>query len=322
MSVARLPDRPLHLRVRVPRTGTWRLDRLVAEAGGIPVEEAAALIRHGSCRVDQGVVRQPERVVTAGRTVAVRYAPAVRQPAPALLHRDDALLVVRKPAGIPMQPTRQGAGNSLVEQVATQTGERDLRVVHRLDLPVSGVVALACGKAAARSLTRAFMAGEVQKVYLAAACADASGFRWLEEAGESPRLVDVPLVWLAGKQRALVAPEGRPSRSLVVAAGTSDGGMPLLLVRLLTGRTHQIRAHLAHAGLPLAGDAAYGAPAAGSRIALHSFFLALPHPVSGSRVVFRCDPEEDFSAVAGGVLSADRLASLAAAAEGLVRELL
>jgi len=210
-----------------------------------------------------------------------------------VLHADAQLLVVDKPAGrlvIPGRPGGAPAAPSLREELAAQHGP--LWVVHRLDRGTSGVLVFARTAAAHRTLNLAFDRGEPRKRYLAlvrgAAQAWAEGVR-LDAA-------------IAPARRGRMRParpgdlRGKPSvtmvRCLEVFPARSWAGGELSLVEALpeTGRTHQIRVHLAHAGHPLAVDPDYGAsepllgPDAGALLArtpLHAAELALAHPADG-----------------------------------------
>ncbi len=292
-----LPDRDIRLRIAVPRVGNWHLAGLLSEATGLAPAVAAALVRHGSCRLDGKVIRIPELPLLPGALLVVTYIPTPAAPRPVVRHLDDHLIVVEKPAGVPSQPTREGAENSLVEQVARMTGSSDLHVVHRLDIGVSGLLALARGRKAAADLTRAFAAGSVKKLYLAAPEVTDSGLAWLLASRHKEPLV-APLRWVSRRRQALVANDGQPCRTDVLHAALTQEQW-LLLLRLHTGRTHQIRAHLAHVGLPLMGDSKYGAPTHSRRIGLHCIHLSLPHPSLGTIHRFWADPPPDFLDLTG-----------------------
>ena len=174
------------------------------------------------------------------------------------------------------------------------------RVVHRLDLPVSGLLAIAKSKTAASALSALIQDGAVTKVYLALVRPSEQGREFVAGANPGPRAIDAPLKWLSGQGRALVAPDGKRCLSLVLYAGDYQGAT-VVAVALRTGRTHQIRAHLAHAGLPVAGDHAYGGAgrAERGRVALHSTFLALPHPLSREPLELLQPPPDSFWEAAG-----------------------
>lgn len=173
-------------------------------------------------------------------------------------------MVIDKPAGVPVSPTREGGAN--VEQ------ELGLLVVHRLDVETSGVLVLARTADAQRRLNAAFQGRTVQKVYRAVCTGTAPA------AGG---LVDVPLgEWKRGR---VTIGRGRPAQTrwkVVWTAGRRVG----IEAEPITGRTHQIRAHLSEIGLPILGDDAYGAPLS-SRVWLHAARLVLPWPHVTDRLV-------------------------------------
>jgi 23S rRNA pseudouridine1911/1915/1917 synthase len=166
-------------------------------------------------------------------------------------------------------------------------------VVHRLDRETSGVTLLARTPEAARALAAAFRDGAPEKTYLAI-CA---------RAPEPPEgRLDAPL----GKDprragRRAVRPGGEPAATRYRTLAVGPAGAALVEARPETGRTHQIRAHLAHLGAPLVGDVRYGGPRAVSgfpvpRTMLHARRLALAHPVTGERLALEAPLPEDFEA--------------------------
>lgn len=200
-----------------------------------------------------------------------------------LVHADAALVVVDKPAGLHCVPGRGAlASGSLAERV--QRRWADARVVHRLDMATSGLLLLARGAAAQRRLGDAFAARQVHKTYVAVV----SG--WLSaDAGE----IDLPLGadW-PQRPRQRVDPQGGKA-SLTrwrVLSRDAATGCSRLALEPLTGRTHQLRVHLAAIGHPIVGDALYGeadqAPAA--RLMLHAEGLTLPHPGDGRALALAC----------------------------------
>lgn len=288
-----LPQHPIVLRVRVPREGQWSLAKLVAAGTGLPREEARAVVDHGSCQVGGTPRRDPDGLLAPGQLLVVRFVPVAPGPAPRILYQDDLVLVVDKPAGIPVQPTPQGAGNALTEQLVRLGIKGPIHVVHRLDQPVSGLLVLGRSKRAATRLTEAFSNKSIRKHYLAVSEVTPTGASWLTDT-PSPHSITDPLLWVSHLQRTLVCPEGKPSRTEVVWRH-----LPWLLLRLHTGRSHQIRAHLSHVGLPLMGDHRYGGSTPGKRIALHSFSLDFPHPESGDLCHFKVSPPADFLELSG-----------------------
>jgi tRNA pseudouridine32 synthase/23S rRNA pseudouridine746 synthase len=192
---------------------------------------------------------------------------------------DRRLIAVAKPAGLLSVP---GMGAHLQDSVATRA--RCLfpgaRIVHRLDLDTSGVMAMALDAAAHRSLSMAFADRRVAKTYIACVAGEPAA-----DAGE----IDLPLAGdPARKPRHRVDPGGRPSltRWLVLAR---EGGTARLELHPVTGRSHQLRVHLEAAGHPILGDPLYGdaaSRAAAPRLLLHATSLTVPHPGGRGPVTF------------------------------------
>lgn len=199
-----------------------------------------------------------------------------------LLHADDALVVIDKPAGMLAVP---GRGDDKRDSAWTQVLQRfpDARVAHRLDMATSGVMAFGRGAAAQRALSMAFERRDVHKAYVAVVAGDVGG-----ERGEVdlPITVDWPHRPLQHVDHAL----GKPSltRWQVLARG---GERTRLLLEPVTGRSHQLRVHMAAIGHPMLGDALYAPPgvqAMAPRLLLHAWRLTLPHPARHEPVTFDC----------------------------------
>lgn len=216
----------------------------------------------------------------AGRPIAACRPPRV-------LFADDHLVVVDKPAGMPSVPARRESDPADVASVLAASlpqGEPHLEAVHRLDRDTSGILILARCRAARAALGRAFEAGAVTKTYVAIVRGrppSASGEVHLPIAAdlESPP-----------RQRA-DATIGKPAatRWTTIAAAWPGPGSTLLSLEPLTGRSHQLRVHLAWLGCPVLGDPLYGArrgPPAG-RLWLHAAAIGFPHPADGRRVAIR-----------------------------------
>jgi 23S rRNA pseudouridine1911/1915/1917 synthase len=218
----------------------------------------------------------------------------VAEPALAVVHLDEALAVVDKPAGLVVHPAPSHRGPTLVSELAEILGgggdpERP-GIVHRLDKGTSGLLVVARDDEAHAALQEQVRAREVQRVYLALA-----GGR----LGSRTGTIDAP-IGRAARQRHRMAVSGAASRQ----ARTHFTVLELLAretyleARLETGRTHQIRAHFAAIGHPLTGDLTYGgAERYGLRRQfLHAHRLAFDHPVTGERMSFVSELPEDLAA--------------------------
>jgi len=198
-----------------------------------------------------------------------------------LVHLDDHCLVVNKPSGLPSVP-----GRVLLDCAASRVQAQwpDARVVHRLDMDTSGLLIFARGADAQRTLSRAFEQRQVQKRYVALAAGTPS-----MQTGT----VDLPLIvdW-PNRPRQIVDPiHGKPSvthwRLLA-----SQGSTCRLELEPITGRSHQLRVHLAAIGHPILGDPLYAPEdvrAMYPRLCLHASAVAFPHPAHGAPMAFECE---------------------------------
>lgn len=283
-------------------TAGSRLDTFLAQVGpDLSRSRARQLIDAGDATVN-GARRKPAHVLKAGDRVTLvsRAAPTAGvAPAPdvpvAVLSADDALIVVNKQAGLVVHPGAGHAANTLVNglvsrfpDLRTAFADDDERpgIVHRLDRETSGVMIVARTPAAAAELIAQFRARSVRKVYLA-----------LVAGRPDPReaVIDAPIGRdRADRQRMAAVKGGKPATTRYkVIAGARD--CSLLEIRPVTGRTHQIRVHLALVGHPIVGDAVYGGRRRkGTRLALHAWRLVLRHPSTGREVTFEAPIPEDF----------------------------
>jgi 23S rRNA pseudouridine1911/1915/1917 synthase len=268
-----------------------RLDHFVADHAGCSRAEARRLIAEGAVRVD-GRRAAKGVLVRAGAVVDLAGTPAnaetrrpVAQPELPLVELvvDEAFVAVAKPAGMPTLPLRPGERGTLANAVVARHPEcaaasddaREGGAAHRLDTDTSGVVLFARTAAAWRALRDAFAGGRVAKEYLALV------------AGEAPDegTIDAPLAH-ADRRRVRVdeaAPDARPAVTRFEVVARSPAAT---LVRAFTstGRMHQVRAHLAHAGHPLIGDELYGGPPARGGHVLHAERITFPDPRTGEAV--------------------------------------
>jgi 23S rRNA pseudouridine1911/1915/1917 synthase len=214
-------------------------------------------------------------------------------PLATVVHRDEALAVIDKPAGLVVHPAPTHRGPTLVDQLADLLAGGDPErpgIVHRLDKDTSGLLVVARTDEAHRALAEQVAAREVERVYLALARGH------LESRTGT---IDAP-IGRERRTRTRMAVSGAGARQArthftVLERLPADS---YLEVRLETGRTHQIRAHFAAIGHPLAGDPTYGAGEAHGlgRQFLHAHRLAFTHPLSGERLEFRSELPPDLQA--------------------------
>lgn len=308
-----------------------RLDNfLVRQLKGVPKTHVYRIIRSGEVRVNKGragadtrlqmgdVVRiPPVRVSEQAQAKATQMAlntpanQAHRAAAQGLevLLEDDAVLAVAKPAGLAVHGG-SGVSFGVIEQLRMARPQAPfLELVHRLDRETSGVLLIAKKRSALKILQNQFRERETAKTYLALAVG-----HW----PDNKKVLDKPLYKfedeaVGGERRVKVVsrddPNGMPSLTLVKVRERSgapaaqavgvQGPFSLLEVALKTGRTHQIRVHLAAEGMPIAGDDKYGlfdlnkalektTPVPLKRMFLHAWALQFKHPVSGKRVRLQC----------------------------------
>jgi 23S rRNA pseudouridine955/2504/2580 synthase len=283
-----------------------RLDNyLLRILKGVPKTHVYRVIRSGEVRVNKGRASADTRV-DVGDEVRV---PPVRLPersasaeAPArefpVLFEDEHLLAIDKPSGVAVHGG-SGVSSGVIEQLRQSRRDpasagRFLELVHRLDKETSGVLLLAKKRSALTALQEQFRARDTGKIYLALV------------AGSWPtklKVIDQPLhksLDAAGERHVrVVSPahaDGRRSITLIRSV-RAFGAYSLLEISLKTGRTHQIRVHLAHAGHPIVGDPKYGdfalnralarGPARFTRMFLHARELAFDHPAGGERITLQ-----------------------------------
>ncbi|HEY5974824.1 MAG TPA: RluA family pseudouridine synthase [Geobacteraceae bacterium] len=233
--------------------------------------EIRRIIDLGGCVINQVMVRVASRTLRAGDQIALGVMEAERfvevsYTAADLLYEDPDILAVNKAAGINSQRTPyqfKGTVEYAVGVYMQETGSREsARVIHRLDRGTSGVMFFPKNKPAATHLGALFKDGLVEKTYWAVVTT---------VPGQDAWEVDAPIAKL-NKFRYGVALPGKEARTCFRVLRTGTGGA-LVEARPLTGRTHQIRVHLVHSGLPILGDTTYGgAPA--PRVMLHCRAMA------------------------------------------------
>ncbi|MBE7416317.1 MAG: RluA family pseudouridine synthase [Ideonella sp.] len=286
-------------RVDAPAHGQ-RIDRVLATlAGEFSRNHLQSVIAQGHVQLDGAVVQAASRRVRAGQLLQVALWPTAQalafRPEPialAVVFEDEHLLVLDKPAGLVVHPAAGNWSGTLLNGLLAHHAAAAMLpragIVHRLDKDTSGLMVVAKTLPAMTALVRAIAAREVQRIYqaLVHGVPAWSGLAIDAPIGRDPRL----------RTRMAVVPGGKPARTDVVclARGAVAAG---LRCTLHSGRTHQIRVHLAARGHPLVGDALYGGePAFGlQRQALHAVQLGFAHPIGGQRVTFHSSLPADLA---------------------------
>ncbi len=286
-----------------------RLDNfLMRHLKGVPKTHVYRIIRSGEVRINKGRATAQTRLATGDEVrlppvrVSEKIAEKTAHPAPGrefpVLLEDDSLLAIDKPASVAVHGG-SGVSFGVIEQLRqARPTAKLLELVHRLDRDTSGILLVAKKRSALKHLQDQFRERETGKTYLALVQGD-----WPDRL----KVIDQPLhkfLLPDGERRVRVTtaedPEGLRSITLVKVAQRLPGAT-LLEVTIKTGRTHQIRVHLAAQGHPIAGDDKYGdfewnrrllKPAAGpalKRMFLHAWRLQFSHPVTAERVALQAD---------------------------------
>jgi 23S rRNA pseudouridine955/2504/2580 synthase len=264
-----------------------RIDNfLLRELKGVPKSHVYRVLRSGEVRVNSGRVKPDYRLQVGDRVrippVRVSEKKASARPLELPVAFEDAsLLVIDKPSGVAVHGG-SGVSFGVIESLrAARPQARFLELAHRLDRDTSGLLILCKKRSALVELHRMLREGEVRKIYLAVV-KGAVAKRTFELRESLHKYVTA-----SGERRVAVQPEGRAALTRVTRLKTSND-FSLLEVELLTGRTHQIRVHLAHAGHPIVGDDKYGDFALNrqvkQRLLLHAAKLVFRHPSTGEPI--------------------------------------
>jgi 23S rRNA pseudouridine1911/1915/1917 synthase len=297
--------------------GGWRLDRALAAA--VPTlsrERLKALISSGAVIGPQGAVRDPAAKAVPGGT----YAVSVPEPKPAhneaqdialdIVFEDDQLLVVDKPAGLVVHPAAGNFDGTLVNALLHHCAGRlsgiggvaRPGIVHRIDKDTSGLLVVAKTDVAHEGLAAQFARHSIHRLYAA-----------LVAGVPNPRSgsVDAPLARSsANRKKMAIVEEGRGKRAVTHYRLVRPlRAAAWLECRLETGRTHQVRVHMASIGHPLLGDPVYGRPRPEhrqtlkslgfQRQALHAAELGFVHPVSNENLSFKSALPSDMQELLG-----------------------
>jgi 23S rRNA pseudouridine1911/1915/1917 synthase len=279
------------------------LDRVLrASFPGASWNAVRGLIESGKVSVDGAVVRDSSRTVPAGAEIRVSMrAPRARDnalPRELIAHLDQHLVVVRKPAGIstvPYDENETGTLSELVEAALKKKGgsHTPLGIVHRIDKETSGLVVFSRNLTAKRVLKQQFRVHSVRRRYLA-----------LAHGKVAPGTLRSRLVKDRGDGRRGSTENPNLGRDAITHVRVIEPlpGATLIECRLETGRTHQIRIHLAESGHPLVGDRVYTKNYAGTllpapRLMLHAFELGFEHPATGEPLHFEEPMPDDMRGV-------------------------
>jgi 23S rRNA pseudouridine955/2504/2580 synthase len=278
-----------------------RIDNfLLRHLKGVPKSHVYRVLRSGEVRVNSGRVKPEYRLQAGDRIrvppvrIAQREAPKARSLNLPVVFEDAALLIIDKPSGVAVHGG-SGVSYGVIESLRAERPQaKFLELAHRLDRDTSGLLILCKKRSALVELHRMLRDGEVEKVYLAIA-------KGVPERGEFDIKESLhKYVTAQGERRVAVREDGKTAATKVRVLKRRDSSS-LLEIRLLTGRTHQIRVHLAHAGHPVLGDDKYGdfelnrqlAKEGVKRLFLHAASLAFRHPLSGEALAFKSPAPEE-----------------------------
>lgn len=262
---------------------------------GLSKTRVRRIIDLGGCTVNGVMVRVASRTLRQGDEIILGVMEAGRfkdlvYTAESILHEDDEIVGVSKPAGFNSQRTPYQLKGTVEYAVGVYlkcaaSGE-PVRIIHRLDRGTSGVMIFPKNRTAAARLSQLLKEGRVEKRYLALVSGTPPAEEWL---------VDQPIAKV-GSARYGVARPGKEAQTVFRVVAEGDGAA-LVEARPLTGRTHQIRVHLAHCGLPIVGDSTYGGAHA-PRMMLHCRSMAFEG--KGGRVVtVAAEPDGEFWEICG-----------------------
>jgi 23S rRNA pseudouridine1911/1915/1917 synthase len=252
----------VRIRVAATEEGLMLGNLLARRIPELDLERARELVRAGGVYCGGIRTRTPQTRVVEGERIEVHLAadtrPSFDPEALHVVHHADDLLIAYKPPGVPVQATRTSARGTLAEGVRRWLERQGVArpyvgVVHRLDQRAEGLVLFTVRSALGKSVHRMFVEHRIERTYLA------------EVHGEAPTAceLDAPIVETATGARLGHAhePGAKPARTTVTRLElrpASEGVTSLVRAELSTGRTHQVRLHLAGAGLPIVGDHRYG----------------------------------------------------------------
>ena len=286
-----------------PERAGERLDVFAAQLAQITRSRAGALIREGRVFADGEAQAKPGFKLKPGMAVRVEIPPAAPASVEAedielrIVYQDDDLAVVFKPSGMVVHPAAGNERGTLVNALLARLdnlsgigGEIRPGIVHRIDKDTSGLLLVAKNDFAHVALSQQIKAHSVQRAYRAIVI---GGFR------EDEGVVNGPIGrHPTDRKKMAIVPGGREAETHWTVLERLRGAT-LIEARLTTGRTHQIRVHMASIGHPVLGDPVYGPkkspyPVAGGQL-LHAYCIGFTHPTTGRQMRFEADPEPRFT---------------------------
>ena len=300
------PDRgPSWVEVATGQAGQRVDNFLMARLKGVPKGRIYRMLRTGEVRINGGRCRAGRRLEAGD---SVRIPPVQTQPndrgavptaardavGSAFLFEDAEVAILAKPAGMAVH-SGSGLAYGVIEALQAARPEAEWGLAHRLDRGTSGCLVVGKSAGATRRLQQAFRDGEVTKAYLALVVGDwPQGPEWVEAALRRQKT--------KGGRRSIPDPEGQEAQTRFVPLRRL-AGFTLVRAELVTGRTHQIRAHARWADHPLAGDTEYGDPDVNARLKpqglerpfLHSAEVRLPHPTTGEELAVEAPLPDELS---------------------------
>ena len=309
------PHAAIHFLTVDAESAGQRLDNfLFRHLKGVPKTHVYRIIRSGEVRINKGRAQADTRIEDGDqvRIPPVRISPRAEEgatpPAPArefpVLLEDEAVLAIDKPAGVAVHGG-SGVSFGVIEQLRTaRPGAKFLELVHRLDRETSGILLVAKKRSALVALQDQFRERETGKTYLALVEGDWPANKKVLDAPLAKYLLPDGSGAGAGERRVRVVAKDHPDamRAITLVRVLARLSLPgdaaplsLLAVTIKTGRTHQIRVHLASAGHPIAGDDKYGESDRQralqklglKRMFLHAWRLQFNHPASGERIALQ-----------------------------------
>ncbi len=287
---------------KVEKAGDGRRLDLLLAGGALSRSRAARLIREGQAKVSGAVETKPSFIPKIGDKVELSlpepedYEAKGEDIPISILYEDEAMAVVVKPAGLVVHPAAGNPAGTLVnallyrlDRLSGIGGQKRPGIVHRLDKDTSGLMLVAKNDLAHLALSRALARREIAKTYLAVVAGSLKA-----QSGT----FDGPIGRSQKDRKKMAVIAGGRAALTYWQAVRQETDRALVLVRLITGRTHQIRVHFAHAHHPVLGDVIYGHKGLPSapRLMLHAWSLAFKHPITGVPLRFAAPPDACFGA--------------------------